>query len=84
MKRKELLDWELKAVKGNATMEIMQIDAPKQVWRCLKVDASGKLKDESEYINVEVVCAVSVNLNLKCSVTYPSTKATHYKLERPI
>ena len=38
----------------NATIESMQIDAPKQVWGCLKVHVSGKLKDESEYKNVEL------------------------------
>ena len=40
--------------KRNATMEIMQIDAPKQVWGCLKVDTNGKFKDESECRNVEL------------------------------
>ena len=35
-------------------MESMQIVAPKQVLGCLKVDVSGKLKDESEYKNFEL------------------------------
>ena len=29
----------------NASMESMKIDALKQVWGCLKVGVSGKLKD---------------------------------------
>ena len=41
-------------VNKNATMKSVQIDAPKQVWGCLKVDVSGKLKDEREYKNVEL------------------------------
>ena len=36
----------MKVVKRNATMENMRIDAPKQVWGCLKVVFSRKMEDE--------------------------------------
>ena len=44
--KKRAFGMRTKMVNKNATMESIQIYAPKQVWGCLKVDVNGKLKDE--------------------------------------
>ena len=41
-------------VKKNTTIESIKNDAPNQVWGCLKVDISGKVKEKNEGKYVEL------------------------------
>ena len=59
-------------------------DAPKQVWGYFEKVLNRKEMMSSRRQNVEKVCTIWVNMNLKCPVTFPSTQVIHYKPKRAI